>query len=232
MLELQNPSGTHGIRNTAGPFETKGHPFFEPLGSNGRACITCHQPAAAMSITPAMVKARWRKTSGKDPVFAAIDGSNCPSLPQEKESSHSLLLNRGLFRIGIKWPPPNAEFTIEVVRDYAGCNNDPVWGIKSPNPTVSVYRRPRVVANLRYVINGDAPLNPKTGEPTGIDPDTGRHVSMNLMADARAATLKLQAIDAATATCRPKRRPPPPISRALSISKATSTLRKCPIALA
>jgi hypothetical protein len=206
-LELENPSGRHAIRSISGPLDTKGHPFFEPLGTNGRACITCHQPAAAMSITPAMVKERWRRTAGKDPIFAAIDGSNCPGLPQDKESSHSLLINRGLFRVGIKWPPPNAEFTIEVVRDFAGCNNDPTWGLKSPNPTVSIYRRPRVAANLRYVMYGDAPLNPKTGEPTDTDPDTGRHVAMNLMTDARAATLKLQAIDAALGHMQAKAAP-------------------------
>ena len=55
-----------------------------------------------------------------------------PNLPQDKESSHSLLLKRGLFRIPLPWPPKNAdgspkpvEFTIEVVRDPTGCNTSP-----------------------------------------------------------------------------------------------------------
>ena len=207
VLHLDNPSGTLGILNTSGALDTKGHPFFEPLGTNGRACVTCHQPAAAMSVSAAMVKERWRKTSGKDPLFAAIDGSNCPSLPQAKEASHSLLINRGLFRVGIHWPPPNAEFTLEAVRDPSTCNSDPVWGLKSKNPTVSVFRRPRITANLRYVTSGDAPVNSKTGDLTDFDPDTGRHVAMNLMADARAATLQLQAIDAALTHLQAKAAP-------------------------
>src|SRR5579872_2196841 len=95
-VEFNNLHGKLGVVNSAGPTQTKGHPFFEPLGTNGRACVTCHQPAYAMSVSVASLRERWRSTNGKDPVFAAIDGSNCPGLPQDKESSHSLLLNRGL----------------------------------------------------------------------------------------------------------------------------------------
>ena len=66
----------------------------------------------------------WRRTSGKDPLFAAVDGSNCPDLPQDQEKSHSLLLNRGLIRVFLP-VPKNAEFTIEVVSDPTGCNTSP-----------------------------------------------------------------------------------------------------------
>jgi hypothetical protein len=213
-VDLDDPSGTIGILNASGPIDTAGHPFFEALGTNGRACVTCHQPGGAMSVSAAMIRERWRATSGKDPIFAAIDGSNCPNLPQDKEASHSLLLDRGLFRISLPWPPRNVdgtpkqtEFTIEVVRDPTGCNTDPTYGLKSANPSVSVFRRPRVAANLKYVTNGSAPFNIKTGDLTDIDPDTGRHVSMNLMADARAATLKLQAVDAALSHLQAKAAP-------------------------
>ena len=112
--------------NSGGAFRTEGHPFFEPLGKNGRACITCHQPADAMSVSAAGLQERWKETDGKDPVFAAIDGSNCPDLPQDEAGSHSLLLKRGLFRIAMPWPPRQTpEFRIEVVRDPTGCNKNP-----------------------------------------------------------------------------------------------------------
>jgi hypothetical protein len=91
--------GKVGLLNADGAVDTKGHPFFEPIGSNGRACVTCHQPANAMSSSAAAIRARWEATQGKDPLFAAVDGSNCPSAPQALESSHSLLLRHGLFRI-------------------------------------------------------------------------------------------------------------------------------------
>jgi hypothetical protein len=57
---------------------------------------------------------------------------NCPTLPRGDPRSHSLLLERGLFRIALPWPPrrPDGttiepEFTIEVVRDPSGCNTGP-----------------------------------------------------------------------------------------------------------
>jgi hypothetical protein len=196
-LSFDNATGQLGILNADGPVATKGHPFFEALGPNGRACVTCHQPSNAMSLSGDLIRERWRATNGKDPLFAAIDGSDNPSAAQDRESSHSLLLNRGLFRVGLPWPPEkNAapEFTIDVVRDPTGVNRDPIWGMKSSKPTVSVFRRPRPVANLKYVLAPDnGVFNVKLGVLLDKDPVTGKPVSMNMMADARAATLAIQA---------------------------------------
>jgi hypothetical protein len=153
-----NPDGQVSVVNKNGAVNAKGHPFFEPLGPNGRACVTCHQPSNAMSVSAETVRQRWTETHGKDAIFAAIDGSNCPGLPQAKMSSHSLLLERGLFRIEMPLPAER-DFHIEVLRDPTGCNTD-------PGRALSVYRRPRVAANL-----GSAPF----------------------MADAREATLESQA---------------------------------------
>lgn len=188
------------------------HPFFASIGTNGRACVSCHQPAYAMSVSAASLRERWRATHGKDAVFAAIDGSNCPSLQQDLASSHSLLLERGLFRIALPWPPKNTnpniraatikpEFTLEILRDPTGCNINRDYGLNSARPTVSVYRRPRPVANMKYVMaaNGASLFDTKTGMPASIDPDTGLPTAMNLTADARLPTLKLQAVDAAKA---------------------------------
>jgi hypothetical protein len=201
----ENPGGKLQVLNTEGPLDTAGHPFFTPLGSNQRACVTCHQPADGMSISAQTVRARWEATQGTDPLFAAVDGSNCPSLPQDDPKSHSLLLEKGLFRVFLPWPPKAAdgtaiepEFTLEVVEDPTGCNTDPKYGLKSVNPMVSVYRRPRVVANLKYIEPPYAQyFNLKTGTPLAKDPETGARVSMNLMADARNPTLKAQAVEAA-----------------------------------
>jgi len=195
--------GTVGVLNATGPVNTEGHPFFTALGTNGRACVNCHQPTYGMSVSTTGLLERWRLTDGKDPVFAAFDGSNCPGLPQDQEASHSLLLKRGLFRIPLSWPPKNAdgspkpvEFTLEVVRDPTGCNTSPQYGLKSADPTVSVYRRPRPAANLKYVTSAGPPIVLKTGMLADLDPETGKPVSMNLMSDAREPSLKTQAISA------------------------------------
>ncbi len=197
-FQFDDPLGRLGIVNASGPVDTKGHPFFEPLGANGRACVTCHQPAYAMTITVAAIRERWSATQGKDPLFAAVDGSNCPDLPQEKESSHSLLLNRGLIRLAIPWPPAKAtpEFSIDVVSDPTGCNLSAAYGLRSSHPAVSVFRRPRMAANLKYVTNPTPQFALKLGGLADVDPETGRPVSMNFMADAREPSLRSQARNA------------------------------------
>ena len=201
-----NAWGELGILNTSGAVDTKGHPFFEPIGQNGRACVTCHQPANGMSISVAAIQDRWRVTKGKDPIFAAVDGMNCPDLPADDPKSHSLLLERGLVRVFLPWPPRRddgtavePEFSIEVVRDPAGCNVSPRYGLNSPTPTVSVYRRPRVAANTKYFTHTGFGVSPFVGKgplATARDPETGLPTSMNMMADARVSTLKTQAISA------------------------------------
>lgn len=172
--DYDDPDGLVTVLNSSGAINPAGHAFFESLGTNRRACITCHQPSNAMSLSAAILRQRWLETQGRDPVFAAIDGSNCPDLPQQLMSSHSLLLNRGLIRIFLPWPPKvNPDFKLEVVRDPTGCNTSAVYGLPSPHPTISVYRRPRMVANFKY-----AP-------------------QVSLMADGREPSLTSQAITAA-----------------------------------
>jgi hypothetical protein len=209
-VDYPDASGRVTVIHEGGSFQTKGHPFFTPIGSNGRACVTCHQPSDAMSLSVDTIRRRWEMTGGKDPLFAAIDGSNCPSLPQDDRASHSLLLDRGLIRVYLPWPPRAAgspgfqpEFTLEVISDPTGCNNDPVYGLHSKVPTVSVFRRPRPVANLKYLLelpHGVPPAdflfyNDKSLLPK--NPETGGFVTLQLMSDGRDLTPKLQARDAA-----------------------------------
>jgi hypothetical protein len=204
QLDYGNTLGSLRVLLSGGPQKTKGHPFFEALGPNGRACVTCHQPADAMSLSARTAQERWDATGGKDPLFAAIDGSNCPTLPQAERASHSLLLERGLIRVQRPWPPRAADgspltpdFTIEVLRDPTGCNGGGAYGLGAQHPSVSVYRRPRPVANLKYLTAVGFEYDPKQGLPLPKDPESGRLLSGNLMADNRAVTLEMQARDAA-----------------------------------
>jgi len=200
--DYPNGSGSLRVLLSGGPMETKGHPFFTPVAPSGRACVTCHQPADSMSLSAKTAQARWDATGGKDPLFAAYDGSNCPTLPQGERASHSLLLDHGLIRIQRPWPsrdlagaPIDADFTIEVVRDPSGCNS----GARGPGKgNISVYRRPRPVANLKYLLAIGFAYDPKQGMPLPLDPESGRPMSGNLMADGRAGTLNSQMRDASS----------------------------------
>ncbi len=203
MTTYENEAGRLALFNASGTVPTKGHPFFAPIGKNGRACVTCHQPVDSMSLSAQSAQARWNETKGRDVLFAPIDGSNCPSLPQQDRASHSLLLDHGLIRIPRPWPPRDAsgspvapEFSIEVVADPTGCNLDPIYGIKSAKPMISVFRRPRVSANIGYVETSFDPWSPKLGRTLPQNPTTHAPIPDNLMADARVALLEDQVADA------------------------------------
>ena len=205
QTEFANPLGKLGIVNAAGPIQLDDHPFFKPLGSNGRACVTCHQPSDSMGLSVDSIRQQWDVTNGRDPLFSMFDGANCPNLEPTDKASHSLLLNRGLFRIPLNWPPTAAdgsfiapEFDIEVIRDPTGCNLDPVYGLEGEARQISVYRRPRVVANLKYIAFETGPFNAKRlAMVNDKDPFTGAYMSMNIMSDAREPSLRTQAISAA-----------------------------------
>ena len=203
VLDYANADGSLRALLVGGPMATMGHPFFEPLGPNRRACVTCHQPADAMSLSAATARQRWTASQGKDPLFAAYDGANCPKLPQGEAASHSLLLDRGLVRIERPWPvtgtwngkPIVPDFRLEVVRDPNGCNSAPGYGPAAGR--ISVYRRVRPIGNMKYLLAVGFAYDPKQGSALPRDPDSGQQLSGNLLADGRASTLAAQMADAA-----------------------------------
>ena len=144
-LSFRNATGRARTFTASGALDLQ-NPFFQDLGTNGRRCVTCHQADQGWSITPQGVQGRFTSSGGTDPIFRNNDGSNCEgalhnTLDQER-NNYSLLLTRGLIRVGLD-VPPNAEFFIENVTDPYACTpatND-----------VSVYRRPLPSTNLRFL---------------------------------------------------------------------------------
>jgi cytochrome c peroxidase len=113
-LTTADSSGSLRTFTASGGVDTTG-PFFQNLGTNGRTCNTCHRIEDAWSINPPDLQNRFSKTNGTDPVFRTVDGSNSPladvSTTQAKKKAYSMLLNKGVIRIG-KGIPANAEFTL------------------------------------------------------------------------------------------------------------------------
>ena len=68
MLPIPNASGLAATFSTQGRISLSG-PFFQSLGTNGRACVSCHQPQAGWTITPENVQLRFDLTRGTDPIF-------------------------------------------------------------------------------------------------------------------------------------------------------------------
>ncbi|HZQ44391.1 MAG TPA: hypothetical protein VFA99_14145 [Acidobacteriaceae bacterium] len=147
LMPFPDKTGAVATYIPAGAIDEQ-NPFFQSLGTNGRTCATCHQPDQAFSLSATGARRVYDRTHGNDPLFAAVDGANCPTNTSGDPSAHSLLLSNGLIRVGLT-PPSNAQFTISVVHDPYGCaiTYDPNTGA----PIISVYRRPIPATNLRFL---------------------------------------------------------------------------------
>ncbi len=146
LFPLPDHSGfveTYNVHNA--PISLKGA-FFQPLGTNGRSCSSCHLPTEGWSISAEEVQLRFLLTQGRDPIFRANDGSNCDqnidtSTLQGRRKAYSLLLSRGLIRIPLPLPD-GAEFSVQSVNNPYGCSDTSI---------LSMYRRPLPTTNLGFL---------------------------------------------------------------------------------
>ena len=146
LTPFPDPAGAIATFNSNGDLDGTGA-FFQSLGMNGRSCASCHRVDQAMSLSSSGVQALYRQSHGTDPLFSAIDGANCPTDDVTKAASHSLLLNRGLIRVGLTLPT-NREFSISVFHDPYGCA---ITHDASGAEIISVFRRPLPTTNLRFL---------------------------------------------------------------------------------
>jgi len=150
-----DPFGAIGTYQPGGSTDTSQNPFFQNLGTNERTCFTCHQPQNGWTVSAASVQARFYASFGQDPIFRLVDGAVCPSADVSsftaKLNAYSLVISKGLIRIGLPLPA-NAQFSVTAVNDPYNCNTNPVTGLTSPTTgIVSIYRRPLPSANLGFL---------------------------------------------------------------------------------
>ena len=188
-----NPSGLVETIQPAGPTVTRNNAFFQDLGTNGRTCFSCHQPDQGWGVSAQSIQVRFLLSGGFDPIFRPVDGAVCPTADTSslhaRSKAYSLLLDRGLIRIGLPLPA-SSEFSIVSVADPYGCNTNPLTGLTSPTTgMVSVYRRPLPSTNLRLLstVMWD-------GREGGLLPDLFAPPGQPTLID----DLKQQAIDATT----------------------------------
>jgi cytochrome c peroxidase len=166
------------------------NPFFQSLGTNGRSCSSCHVASSAWTITPVEVQQRFAATKGLDPIFRTVDGSNSPnadvSTVQARREAFSMLLNKGVIRIGLPIPD-GAEFALVHVDDpyrFASASE------------LSLFRRPLPATNLRFLTavmwDGRESFAPRGTTPISADatPEHNAVVLFNdLMHQSNDATL-------------------------------------------
>src|SRR5882757_4392589 len=144
--EMPSPTGRFQTYSTSGTIDQT-NPFFLSLGSNGRGCASCHQAQDGWTIVPAHIQARFDATTPKgiDPIFRTNDGANSPladvSTETARRAAYSMLLTKGLIRVGIGIPA-GAEFELAAVDDpyhYASAHE------------LSLFRRPLPSTNLQFL---------------------------------------------------------------------------------
>ncbi len=146
MLRFPNPTGFAATFSTTGKVDLTG-PFFQSLGTNGRSCGSCHQPSDGWTITPAHLQQRFNATEGTDPVFRPVDGANAPELDvstiKARQNAYSMLLSKGLIRVGLPMPSgPGVEFELVAVDDPYG---------HASAQDLSLFRRPLPATNLSFL---------------------------------------------------------------------------------
>ena len=145
-LQTLNRTGVLSTYSTAGSIDLS-NPFFQSLGTNGRSCVTCHQPTDGWSVTPEHIRTRFLMSSGNDPVFRPVDGAVCPSADvssySAKQSAYSLLLKKGLIRVSMA-VPTGADFTIQDIQDPYNCP-------ETTSSAPALYRRPLPSTNLGFL---------------------------------------------------------------------------------
>ena len=87
-----NPAGASSTYSTSGSIDLTG-PFFQSLGSNGRACGSCHQPSDGMSVSAEHVQDRFEATAGLDPIFRTVEGptATTASMSQHMQGAAPLI---------------------------------------------------------------------------------------------------------------------------------------------
>lgn len=151
-VPFRNPSGFAATVSSTGHIDLT-NAFFQDLGANGRRCVSCHLPSAGWSIVPSQVREIFKRTRGgaiSDPlglgaIFRTNDGANSPkadvSTLAARRNAYSMLLTKGLIRVGIG-VPPDADFELITVDDpyhYASAAE------------LSLFRRPLPTTNLQFL---------------------------------------------------------------------------------
>ena len=144
QLAFDNPLGTSRTISVQADADFSGA-FSQSLGTNGRSCQTCHLASDGWTITPTSVQAAFDSSNGAGPLFRLNDGSTSPNADvssiDSRRVSYSMLLSKGLIRVGLPMPA-GAEFTLDQVED-------PYHFASAAQ--LSLFRRPLPTTNLPFL---------------------------------------------------------------------------------
>jgi len=192
-LDLPDGIGLVSSHQSTGDVTTSTNPFFQSLGTNGRTCFTCHQPQNGWALSPGAIQSTYLNTQGTDPLFAPVDGADCPDRGAAATQpgrqfllARQQLFNRGNFRIPLQEPTVHDWYSVTVTSDPTGCELSPVYGLLATPPMASFYRRPLPAANTAFILPAG-----RCSARTGVCKNT-------IMWDTREPSLLTQFVNATT----------------------------------
>jgi cytochrome c peroxidase len=151
-LPFRDPTGFVTTVSSAGYVDLTNE-FFQDLGTNGRRCVSCHEPSAGWTVTPPHLRALFDASRGGElpdalglsAIFRTNDGSNSPSADvstlSARRSAYSQLLTKGLIRVGLP-VPAGADYFLAAVDDPYG---------HASAAELSLFRRPAPTTNLKFL---------------------------------------------------------------------------------
>src|SRR5512140_1789483 len=85
-VPFRNESGYSATVSTTGSIDLTNE-FFQDLGTNGRRCVSCHQPSTGWTVTPEGIRDTFERTrggtvddgTGAGAIFRLLDGANSPT---------------------------------------------------------------------------------------------------------------------------------------------------------
>lgn len=151
-VPFRNDTGFAATVHTAGAVDLSNE-FFQDLGTNGRRCVSCHQPSTGWTVTPDGLRRAFDRTkggvindgTGAGAIFRLVDGANSPradvSTLSKRRKAYSMLLTKGLIRTFLPMPA-NAEFELVAVDDPYG---------HASAAELSLFRRPLPTTNMKFL---------------------------------------------------------------------------------
>ncbi|HZP86224.1 MAG TPA: hypothetical protein VFB54_05345 [Burkholderiales bacterium] len=149
-LATRNRFGDLGILSTNNFDTGTSNGFFASLGRNGRTCASCHVHDQAETLTPHHAR-RVAAATPHDPLFAPVDGSDCPPLTPDQvaDARHSsLLLRFGVIRVQLA-VPVGADFSLAGATNPQNCTIAP--GDAAIRNELFLFRRPLPTSNLSFL---------------------------------------------------------------------------------
>lgn len=191
------------FRNAAGhvaTFSTQGlvdltSEYFQPQGSNGRSCATCHAPQEAWSITPATIQQLFDQTEGTHPIFNQLDANNPGadlSTIAAREAAFSMLLSRAVFRRGGALRDPREWDLVEVDDPHGFANLTRLVHWRRAMPTINF-------ALGSAVVNWDSGNSVGVDQRAGLENQARRNVAVAQQGSAAPAEVIANIVDFETA---------------------------------